>query len=445
MKSPVLIVGGGISGVSAAKLAVLLDYEVTLADRNPDKIESIDQVRIVHENDIDPNAWSFTLLVVSPGVPRSNPIIASAIEQEIPIISELNFASNHLNIPIVAVTGTNGKSSTVWYTQQFANQLGYSAFLGGNFGTPLSDLIIAQHTEDVAYDLAIVEVSSYQLEWSHTFHPIAAGILNLTPDHLARHKTMAEYRRCKMKIFDQHRSSDIAIVPLNDHTLKPEGNIQPQFFGELPERKNEWGCFYDETHFYCIQDEQSWSMPIADIPILGRHNLENVAMATLLFLAFQDGPQISPSHIQNLQALEHRLEAVYVNERLWINDSKATNLEATIAALHSVNTPTVVLLGGAGKEGADYARLIPLLQNRAQAVLCFGASGPEIFTALQPLSNLIPLKSVVDLSSAIELARLKFAPHPVLLSPACASFDEFANFAERGRYFKETIQELEST
>ena len=442
MRSSVLIVGGGISGVAAAKLAVLLDYNVHLADRSPEKIDSIDNVHIVHENDIDPNTWSYAQIIVSPGVPRSNPLLEAAVEQRIPIISELNFASNHLTIPILGVTGTNGKSSTVWYTQQLATQLGYTAFLGGNFGTPLSALVIQQRTQNVAYDLAIVEVSSYQLEWSHSFHPVAAGILNLTPDHLARHKTMEEYRRCKMKIFDQHQPLNIAVLPIHDSTLRPEAQTQCQFFGEMTTRTNEWGCFYDETHFHCIQAEDIWSMPISEIPVLGRHNLENVAMATLLFMALKNGPQVTPTHLQTLQALEHRLEAIEVNERVWINDSKATNLEATLAALNSINKPTVVLLGGAGKEGADYTRLQPLLHKHAHAVICFGASGPDIFSALEDISNLIPLKSVLDLSSSIELARLEFAPHPVLLSPACASFDEFANFAERGRYFKETIQGL---
>lgn len=445
MKSSVLIVGGGISGIAAAKLAVLLEYKVTLADRRPENIATIQHVHIVHEEDIDPNTWPFALIIVSPGVPRNNPLISAAIEQEITIISELNFASNHLNIPIVAVTGTNGKSSTVWYTQQLATQLGYKAFLGGNFGTPLSDLVVAQYTQKLEYDIAIVEVSSYQLEWSHNFSPVAAGILNLTPDHLARHKTMREYRRCKMKIFDNQSSANIAIVPLNDPTLHPSLETQLQFFGSITERTDEWGCFYDDTHFFCIQSDQTWSMPISEIPLLGRHNLENIAMATLLLLGIANDLSVSPLHIAQLRALEHRLESISIQDRLWINDSKATNLEATLAALNSINTSTVILLGGAGKEGADYSRLLPLLNDRAQAVICFGSSGSIIYTALQPISKLIPIKLVVDLSSAIELARLEFAPHPVLLSPACASFDEFANFAERGRYFKETIQELEST
>ena len=383
-------------------------------------------------------------MVVSPGVPSHTTVIQAAVTQGIAIISELNFASRHLKTPMIAVTGTNGKSSTVWYAKQMTEQLGLSVFLGGNFGCALSEMVLDILENNTHYDLAIVEVSSYQLEWSQDFLPNSASILNLTPDHLARHRTLEEYKRCKLKLFEHQTAEHRAVLPLIPHTIHPHTNATKRYFGNVSDRHDELGCFASIDGLHWFGDQQEWSLQRDEIPLLGEHNLHNVAAALLLVEPFvtQD---INADICKSLEALEHRLEPVWINKRLWINDSKATNIEATEAALRSMTEPVTLLLGGAGKQGADYTQLRDLLRKNTSRIICFGASGSDIHTQLSTiLPENISCTITVDLSSAIQLARLEDDPRPVLLSPACASFDGFKNFEHRGRFYKETLLESEA-
>ena len=431
----IAIVGMGSSGQSAAKLAQTLGYEVLCIDRNECQVP--EGCTFVLE--CDANLENVSLMVVSPGVPRQNTLIQSALTEGTPIISELNFASRQLNTPMIAVTGTNGKSSTVWYAKQMAEHAGLKVFLGGNFGCALSEMVIDSITTDALYELAIVEVSSYQMEWSADFLPNAAAILNLTPDHLARHGTLEEYKRCKLKLFEHQTATDRIVLPLVPRSIHPQTHALKRFFGNLSERQNELGCFASDEGIHWFDEDQQWSIDRSDIPLLGEHNLHNVAAALLLIEPFVS-KGLSAEICKPLEALEHRLEPVWVNDRLWINDSKATNIEATEAALRSMTESVTLLIGGAGKQGADYTLLKDLIRKSTTQIICFGASGNEIHSQLATiLPENIQCTFTVDLSSAIQLARLKDDPRPVLLSPACASFDGFKNFEHRGRFFKETL------
>ena len=431
----IAIVGMGSSGQSAAKLAQTLGYEVLCIDRNDCQVP--EGCTFVLEGEA--NLEDISLMVVSPGIPQKNTLIQAALANSTPIISELNFASRQLKTPMIAVTGTNGKSSTVWYAKQMAEHAGLKVFLGGNFGCALSEMVIDIVTTDTLYDLAIVEVSSYQMEWSSDFLPSAAAILNLTPDHLARHGTLEEYKRCKLKLFEHQTATDRAVLPLVPRSIHPQTHAHKRFFGNLSERLNEPGCFASDEGIHWFDETQQWSIDRNDIPLLGEHNLHNVAAALLLIEPFVS-QDLSAEICTSLEALEHRLEPVWVDNRLWINDSKATNIEATEAALKSMTEPVTLLLGGAGKQGADYTQLRDLILKNTTQVICFGASGNDIHSQLAIiLPKNIQCTTTVDLSSAIQLARLKDDPRPVLLSPACASFDGFKNFEHRGRFFKETL------
>ena len=435
IQQKVAVVGMGSSGQSAAKLSLALGYDVLCIDRN--KCDIPEGCAFVLEEDA--KLENVSLVVVSPGVPRQNTLILAALAEGILIISELNFASRHLHIPIMAVTGTNGKSSTVWYAKQMAEQLGLSVFLGGNFGCALSEMALDILENDTHYDLAIVEVSSYQMEWSQDFLPNAASILNLTPDHLARHETLEEYKRCKLKLFEHQTESHRAVLPLVSNDIYPQTNALKRFFGNLSDRQDELGCFANEYGLHWFGKQQKWSVKRSEIPLLGEHNLHNIAAALLLLEPFTSG-RLGDQLCKNLEALEHRLEPIRVNNRLWINDSKATNIEATQAALKSMTEPVTLLLGGAGKQGADYTQLTDLLRKKTTQVICFGSSATEIHSQVATvLPENIQCSVTVDLSSAIQLARLQEDPRPVLLSPACASFDAFNNFEHRGRFFKETL------
>ena len=431
----VAVVGMGSSGQSAARLSLTLGYDVLCIDRN--ECDVPEGCTFVLEGDAQLEHVS--LMIVSPGVPRQNTLILAALAEGILIISELNFASRHLHTPMIAVTGTNGKSSTVWYAKQMAEQLGLRVFLGGNFGCALSEMAIDILKNGIQYDLAIVEVSSYQMEWSQDFLPNAAGILNLTPDHLSRHGTLEEYKRCKLKLFEHQTACERAVLPLISNNLYPSTRALKRFFGNLSDRQDELGCFANKDGLHWFGKQQKWSLRRSEIPLLGEHNLHNISAALLLLEPFTSG-RLDEQLCKNLEALEHRLESIRVNNRIWINDSKATNIEATQAALKSMTEPVILLLGGAGKQGADYTQLTDLLRKKTTQVICFGASGNEIHSQLATvLPENIQCSITVDLSSAIQLARLQEDPRPVLLSPACASFDAFNNFEHRGRFFKETL------
>ena len=436
------IVGMGSSGQSAARLGLSLGYTVHCIDRRETDVPNGCTFHL--EEHFDISTVHPSQLVVSPGVPKHNTILKQAIQHNIPIVSELNFASNHLSCPILAVTGTNGKSSTVWYAKQMAEQLGLNPFLGGNFGRALSEMVVDIREQRVSYGLAIVEVSSYQLEWSHNFHANASTVLNLTSDHLARHETMEEYRRCKMKIFDHQTEHDWAVVPIQSKTLHPSTTAAVRFFGSTPFDASVYGCFTDDTQLHWRSPNNIWSLDRTQIPLLGLHNHHNIA-AALLLLQGVTSVDVTPELCLHLQPLEHRLEPLLHNGRLWINDSKATNIEATQAALSSMTTPVILLLGGAGKKRAQYTGLLPYIEDIVSSIICFGTSGTEIQQQLAPhLTEKIPCDLVIDLSSAIQLARLQKEPRPILLSPACASFDAFTNFEHRGRYFKETIRQQDT-
>ena len=225
-QSKVAIVGMGSSGQSAAKLAVTLGYDVLCIDRNVCQVPE----GCTFSLEGDATLENVSMVVVSPGVPSHNSIIQTALAQDIPIISELNFASRHLKAPMIVVTGTNGKSSTVWYAKQMAEQLGLECFLGGNFGCALSEMVSDTLENNAHYDLAIVEVSSYQMEWSQNFIPNSASILNLTPDHLARHGTLEEYKRCKLKLFEHQAAEHRAVLPLVPRTIHPHTNATKRYF-----------------------------------------------------------------------------------------------------------------------------------------------------------------------------------------------------------------------
>ena len=424
----IAILGMGSSGISATRLALAKKFRVHCIDSRPNAPTFVGAQHHYGDAPFDLTK-DFDALIVSPGVTSKHPLIQSALQQEIPVIGELGFATQWINIPILAITGTNGKSSTAWYTHQLLRKIGRKSFIGGNFGIAVSDLVVEMMDDSQKYDVAVLEVSSYQLEFANHFHPHAAVALNLTPDHLARHGTMSEYARCKRQIFAEMNTQNYAIFPQENTDLQPNTKACKWQLGLFP------GAKILEDRIQIQTSKGSHEIVIADLQLLGRHNYENIAASALLLQSLDI--DISRLPYAELSALEHRLEKVQADHRLWINDSKATNIEATIAALESLTDSAIVLLGGAGKEGADYTLLHNLLKKKAKAIICFGQSGVEIF---ESLSSLDKIYNTVDLSSAIKLSKNISAPQDtILLSPACASFDEFNNFEHRGTIFKQLI------
>ena len=427
----IAIVGMGISGQGAARLAIAQGHAVSLLDAKA-TAPHLSGGTAYYGCDW-PAPSQFDRIIVSPGVPPQLPWLETARREGVEMDGELSVAAQQIDIPILAITGTNGKSSTAYYTHQLLVAAGKRSFLGGNFGTPLSDLVLQQD----GFDVAVVEVSSYQLEWAKVFKPSASALLNLTPDHLARHHSMEAYAACKRRIFE-HCTPDQVVITNTDARLFPADSQRHWILG-----KREAPGAIIEDNYLCLKSEtEQYRIACSQLPLIGAHNYWNVAAAALLCHAF--GIALSDLAVSQLKPLEHRLEPICeLNGVCWVNDSKATNVEATEAALMGVSGPQIVLLGGAGKAGASYGQLLPLLLRKARHVICFGQSGSDIVNDISAHPN---CHLVTTLEAAMQLAhRISNSSDTVLLSPACASFDAFDNFMHRGQTFRDFALQLEAS
>ncbi len=425
----VLVVGMARSGRSAARLARSEGAEVTCTDLRTD-VEPVEGCTMVLGAHRRPDFLGADLVVVSPGVPANQPDLAAAAAAGVPILGELAFAAERIPAPLVAVTGTNGKSTVTHFTGLLLEAAGRRCFVGGNLGRPLSEAVLG----GVAWDVVVAEVSSYQLEWPGTLAPAAACILNLTPDHLTRHGTMEAYGAAKVRVFARMGPEGLAVLPAGDPLLERlagETGGRRAWIGDLPGvRVEPDGLLLD------LGDGAVHGIPLARFAVPGRHNAWNAGVAALLACAVGVVP--GALDLGALTALAHRMETVAdAGGIAWINDSKATNVAAAVTGLCGLERPLVVLLGGDGKAGEDYALLRPALAL-AHDVICFGRSGPPIAAALAGL----PVHRVGGMAEAVALARRLAHPgDAVVLSPACASFDEFRNFEHRGDVFRALARE----
>lgn len=433
----ILVVGMARSGVAAAELALRRGARVVCTDLRADasRVAGTEAVYGVHRRE---DFLAADLVVVSPGVPAGQADVAAALAAGVRVVGELAFAAELLaaspSAPtVLAVSGTNGKSTTTHLLGQILAGAGRKVFVGGNLGEPLS------HAVDGGYDTVAVEVSSYQMELPGTFTPRAAAILNLTPDHLERHGSMDGYGALKCRMFARMGPECTQILPLHEPRLV-------RLAAMLPGRRL-WlqgapgvTAEVDRLVFEGVHDDGPIALSGFSLP--GRHNRENLAAACLLALCA--GVRRDQIEVARLSGLPHRLEGVRERAGVrWINDSKATNVDSTVMALRAMNGPFVLLLGGKGKEGANYSPLASELAA-ARAVVCFGASGPEIAKALGEASSRPPPHTVAHgLEAAVtRAAQLARKGDVVLLSPACASFDEFTDFEHRGRTFRSLVEAL---
>jgi len=432
----ILVMGMGRSGVSAARYALSSGASVTVTDLREDapKVEGARHTYGRHDR---ADFTAADLIIVSPGIPARAPDIVAAQAAGVRVVSELGFAAEIIQdrgIPIIAVTGTNGKSSVTWFIGQLLEAAGHTVFVGGNLGTALTELVMSGDTPDYA----VVEVSSYQLELPGGLAPVAAAALNLAPDHLGRHGTMAVYGETKTALFNCMTASGYAALP-RPGVSNPDGLLQhgdtaasPLWLGDTP------GVMCTDKTITLSGTPDDGKVDLSELSLLGRHNQDNAAAAALLAVcAGVARESIKPAV---LTALPHRLEPVHSARGItWVNDSKATNVDAAIVGISGIDAPLIVLLGGAGKAGSDYGRLNQALARSARRIICFGDAGPQIAAALDrpEVETVQTLRDAV--STAVKRAQLSDV---VLLSPACASFDEFTNFEERGEHFKALAQEM---
>lgn len=433
----VVVVGLGASGRAAARLCAARGASVVGVDLRADAPE-IEGVRVERGPHRRATFLQADRIVVSPGVPTDQPDVAAAERAGVPVIGELGLAATLLgDLPMVGVTGTNGKSTVTSFTGQILAACGRRVFVGGNLGDPLSGAVPPVGcAPDV--DLAVVECSSYQLERAGPFRPRAATILNLTPDHLARHKTLAAYGAAKARILAHQQPPDLAILcadPVIRAAVDGVGEGSRAWIGGSP------GVRLEGMVAQIRLPNIALDLHLDDLAVPGVHNRLNVAVAAALAL-WVDAPATGVQQaIASLRSLPHRMQIVAERSGvLWIDDSKATNIEACAVGIEGMERPAVVLLGGEAK-GPGFDALVPALREH-RAVVTFGGSGPAITQELQR-AGLEPV-AVHTLAQAVDAARtLARAGDAVLLSPGCASFDAFENFEHRGRVFAELVLEVE--
>ncbi len=419
----VVVLGLGSSGRSAASVAVARGAVVVGVDSRTD-VPPLPGVRIEAGETRAATFAAADLVVISPGVPPGHGGVRAAEAAGVPVVGELGFARWYLPQPCVAITGTNGKSTVTTFVGSLLAASGRQPFVGGNLGPALSDAV------DGDADVLVVEVSSYQLERPGGFRPDVGVVLNLARDHLARHGDMASYARTKLTLFQEMGPSDLAVLPRGSEMLDalcpPTG--RRAWLGGHPGVTRE-----GDIALVRLGDGHEISFDLSDFQVPGTHNRDNLATALLLAVAAGASPRRLQGAIAGLRGLPHRSDLVGVMDQVtWIDDSKATNVAATAAALAGMNRPTVLLLGGESKAGDDFGALAPLVHGH-RAILTFGADGTAIASALSSVGA----RFVGSLAEAVtEARRLARAGDVVLLSPGCASFDAFTDFSHRGRSFR---------
>ena len=445
-----LVVGLGKSGVAAALFLRDHGARVTVSDSKSETQLSkeipalLDKGVVVETGGHGERTFrDQDLIVLSPGVPVDTPQLAQARTLGTQIIGEVELASQFLRGPVVAITGSNGKTTTTSLVGEILAKSGMETQVGGNIGTPVTDMIAK--SSDRTWN--VLEVSSFQLETIETFRPKIAAILNITPDHLDRHGSFAAYAAAKARIFENQTPEDCAVLNADDPTcveLSTKVRSKVYWFGGRERAGN--GAFVRAASiFWRNGAEEIEVLPLTGISLKGAHNVENVLAAVAVAMLAGCKPEDVRRAVKEFKAVEHRLEYVATVKGVsYYNDSKATNVDAAIKAIESFPANLHIILGGKDK-GSDYSVLNPLLTARAKRVYTIGAAAQKIESQLK-LPSAIQVISATTIETAIRLASETAASGDiVLLSPACASFDQFDNYEHRGRVFKQLVMALLDT
>jgi UDP-N-acetylmuramoylalanine--D-glutamate ligase len=430
----ILVLGLGKSGLAAARLLSSQGASVIGADHRPladlpavnNSVEN-SEIFFVPESEV--NLSGLSRLVVSPGVPLDRPLLLEARRRGIPILGEVELAFEFLRGPIIAITGSNGKTTTTALTGHILQQAGIDSQVGGNIGLAVTAMIDSSRFTR----WNVLELSSFQLETVDRFHAQIAAILNVTPNHLDRHGTFDAYAAAKGNIFRNQRAADWAVLNAANPASAAYAPSTPasiaRFCGESA-----------SVHDGKIEVFGQTLMPLSDIPLPGAHNQQNVMAAALISSLAGASHSAIAGAVSTFRGVPHRLE--FIRELRGVrfyNDSKATSVDATLKALEALPGPLWVILGGLGK-GASYAPLLPQLRAKAKAALLIGAAAADI---ARDLEGHLPLEHSLTLDNALASAFRQARPgDTVLLAPACASFDQFLSFEHRGDSFRQLVENL---
>jgi UDP-N-acetylmuramoylalanine--D-glutamate ligase len=444
----VLVVGLGKSGLAAALFLRDRGARVTVSDTRSAK-ELAKEIPMLLEAGIMVESGGHGLLtfrrqdliVVSPGVPLDTPEVAQAQTFGLTVIGELELASRFLQGEVVAITGSNGKTTTTTLVGKIFTDAGLPTLVGGNIGLPVIDLIAESRPET----WSVLEVSSFQLETTVEFRPRIALVLNITPDHLDRHKTFERYAAAKARITAQQTPEDFLVLNAEDKpTQMLAATTRAQVFWFSATRQIKQGAFvHGESIFFLAKEggKPEPVLPLAEIPLRGAHNVENVLAAVCAAKLAGIASESIRASVASFHAVEHRLEPVRTLRGVtYYNDSKATNVDATLKAIASFPSGIHLILGGKDKN-SDYTQLAPLLRERVAAVYTIGSAAEKIE---RELAGVVKMVSAATLASAVDTAAAEAQPgEVVLLAPACSSFDQFDSYEHRGRVFRECVMQLE--
>jgi len=439
-----LVVGLGKSGVASALFLKARGARVTVSDtKSGDELRNEIPVLLDHGITVETGGHGERtfhgqdLIVVSPGVPVDAPPLAQARALGETVIGEIELAARFLPGPIIAITGSNGKTTTTMLVGEIMNAAGFPALVGGNIGTPAISLVERATPESVI----VLEVSSFQLETIQTFRPKIAVVLNVTPDHLDRHRTFEVYSDAKARIFENQQGSDHTVLNADDPTcVSMASRTKAQVFWFSRQKEVQQGAWVrDGNVVFRRGDAQREVLQVSEIPLKGAHNLENVLAAVCASVLGGCSPEEVRKAVQKFKAVEHRLEFVATVRGVdYYNDSKATNVDATIKALESFPANIHLILGGKDK-GSDYSVLNDLLCERVKRVYTIGAAAAKIESQIKN----VEIVHAETLENAIRKAHAAAQPGDVvLLAPACASFDQFKNYEQRGKVFKDIVRGL---
>ncbi len=442
----ILVIGLGKTGIAAAQFAASRGAAVTVSDAKPetDLREALGALaglplRAFTGAEDPAIVAGQDLLVPSPGVPPFNPILREAGRRGIPVVSETELAFRFLRVPVIAITGTNGKTTVTTLVGHILAGAGKRAFVGGNIGSPLIGYVGGPQDDD----WAVLELSSFQLQRIETFRAQVAVLLNTAPDHLDYHADYEEYRRAKERIFENQQAGDLAVLNADEPgsaALAAGLRARVAFFSTVSEPADGMGLRGDRIVCRAAgRDVESY--PLSMIRIPGRHNVENVMAAVMAARHAGCAPAAIVEAVGSFRGLAHRIE--FAGEKggvAFYDDSKGTNVSAVVRALEAFEKPVILLLGGRDKSG-DFTALAPMIRRTVKEVVLFGEAREVIG---KQIGGLVKTETAATMNDAVHAAYADAAPGDVvLLSPGCASFDEFRSYAHRGDVFKETVGRLE--
>ena len=446
-KKKIVVLGGGESGTGAAILAQKLNFEIFVSDFSTIALKYrtlLEEHGIAFEMNghSEEQILDADLVIKSPGIPDDSFLIKRIKHNGIEIIDEVEFAFLHSKAPVIAITGSNGKTTTSTLIHHILKSSGLKSVLVGNIGRSY-----ARAVAEAEFDYAVIEVSSFQLDYCKFFKPQIAVLTNITPDHLDRYQYKFEnYKQSKFRITAQQDQDDILIYNAEDEHIKDlitsktsKAQLLPFGMGGI---SNNSGAYYSNSAMKFKYNQKEMTIREEELALKGNHNIQNTMAAGLASMATHLKSQKIKQSITTFTAVEHRLEMVNrIEGVVYINDSKATNVNSAYYALQTVQKPIIWIAGGVDK-GNDYKALLPLVREKVKAIICLGKDNEKLFeTFSNVIDEMISLESMTEaVGKAYEISN---TGDTVLLSPACASFDLFKNYEDRGNQFKTQVKRLD--